>query len=111
MKKLSAFETKQALLHPIRINEISQYILNKFNQKTHRMQIGAKGFNAMFAVSSVDAAKLYYEAFKNLQKDKERPLKLLQFFHSLLMSYKMQLVILKMKHLNQVQWIQVQKSF
>ena len=79
-KKLSAFETKQALLHPIRINEISQYILNKFNQKTHRMQVGAKGFNAMFAVSSVDAAKLYYEAFKNLQKGKERPLKVATIF-------------------------------
>ena len=79
-KKLSAFETKQALLHPIRINEISQYILNNFNKKTHRMQIGAKGFNAMFAVSSVDAAKLYYEAFKNLQKDKERPLKVATIF-------------------------------
>ena len=79
-KKLSAFETKQALLHPIRINEISQYILNKFNQKTHRMQVGAKGFNAMFAVSSVDAAKLYYEAFKNLQKDKERSLKVATIF-------------------------------
>ncbi|MDD2887319.1 MAG: type I restriction endonuclease subunit R [Aliarcobacter sp.] len=79
-KKLSAFETKQALLHPIRINEISQYILNNFNKKTHRMQIGAKGFNAMFAVSSVDAAKLYYEAFKNLQKDKDRPLKVATIF-------------------------------
>ncbi|MGJ0495311.1 type I restriction endonuclease subunit R [Aliarcobacter cryaerophilus] len=79
-KKLSAFETKQALLHPVRINEISQYILKNFNQKTHRLQIGAKGFNAMFAVSSVDAAKLYYEAFKNLQKDKERPLKVATIF-------------------------------
>ena len=79
-KKLSAFENKQALLHPIRINEIAQYILNNFNQKTHRLQIGAKGFNAMFAVSSVDAAKLYYEAFKNLQKDKERPLKIATIF-------------------------------
>jgi type I restriction enzyme R subunit len=79
-KKLSAFETKQALLHPIRVKEISQYILNNFNQKTHRLQIGAKGFNAMFAVSSVDAAKLYYEAFKNLQKEKERPLKVATIF-------------------------------
>jgi type I restriction enzyme R subunit len=32
-KKLSAFETKQALLHPVRINEISQYILNNFKKK------------------------------------------------------------------------------
>ena len=79
-KKLSAFENKQALLHPIRINEITQYILNNFNQKTHRLQVGAKGFNAMFAVSSVDAAKLYYEAFKNLQKSKERPLKIATIF-------------------------------
>mgnify|MGYP000884187300 CR=1 FL=1 len=79
-KKLSAFENKQALLHPVRINEIAQYILNNFNQKTHRLQVGAKGFNAMFAVSSVDAAKLYYEAFKNLQKGKERPLKIATIF-------------------------------
>ena len=33
--------------------------------------MGAKGFNAMFAVSSVDAAKAYYEAFRELQKDTE----------------------------------------
>lgn len=79
-KKLSAFENRQALLHPERINEISQYILNNFNKKTHRLSAGAKGFNAMFAVSSVDAAKLYYEAFKRLQKDKERPLKVATIF-------------------------------
>ena len=79
-KKLSSFENRQALLHPKRINEISQYILNNFNKKTHRLQVGAKGFNAMFAVSSVDAAKLYYEAFKSLQKDKERPLKIATIF-------------------------------
>ncbi|MCF6245931.1 MAG: type I restriction endonuclease subunit R [Desulfobacula sp.] len=68
-KKLCAAENKQALLHPDRISEISQYILNNFRQKTHRLKTGAKGFNAMFAVSSVDAAKLYYEAFKNLQNE------------------------------------------
>lgn len=79
-KKLSSYENKQALLHPVRINEITQYILNNFSQKTHRMQVGAKGFNAMFAVSSVDAAKLYYEAFKNFQKNKEKPLKVATIF-------------------------------
>ncbi len=68
-KKLGAAKNKQALLHPDRINEISQYILNNFRQKTHRLKTGGKGFNAMFAVSSVDAAKLYYEAFKNLQNE------------------------------------------
>ncbi|ASF98761.1 DEAD/DEAH box helicase [Vibrio anguillarum] len=68
-QKLSASETKQAFLHPMRIREISQYILNHFNQKTHRAYSGAKGFNAMFAVSSVDAAKAYYEIFKTLQSE------------------------------------------
>ena len=67
-KKLSAAENKQALLHPDRIREISQYILTHYRQKTHRLQAAAKGFNAMFAVSSVDAAKLYYEALRDLQK-------------------------------------------
>ncbi|STW09677.1 putative type I restriction-modification enzyme R subunit [Klebsiella grimontii] len=79
-KKLSAAENRQALLHPIRIKEISQYILNNFRQKTHRLHAGAKGFNAMFAVSSVDAAKLYYESFKDLQKDSDKPLKIATIF-------------------------------
>ncbi|MCW7762233.1 type I restriction endonuclease subunit R [Photorhabdus luminescens] len=70
-KKLTAAENKQAFLHPVRIRAISQYILNSFRQKTHRLQAGGKGFNAMFAVSSVDAAKAYYEAFKHLQKETE----------------------------------------
>lgn len=79
-KKLSAAENRQALLHPIRIKEISQYILNNFRQKTHRLHAGAKGFNAMFAVSSVDAAKLYYESFKDFQKDTDKPLKIATIF-------------------------------
>ena len=79
-KKLSAAENKQALLHPDRIREITQYILNNFRQKTHRLQAGAKGFNAMFAVSSVDAAKLYYECFRELQKGSDKPLKVATIF-------------------------------
>ncbi len=79
-KKLTAAENKQALLHPDRIKEISQYILNNFRQKTHRLSANGKGFNAMFAVSSVDAAKLYYESIKNLQKESARPLKIATIF-------------------------------
>ncbi|WP_446890193.1 HsdR family type I site-specific deoxyribonuclease [Acinetobacter lwoffii] len=79
-KKLSAAENKQALLHPDRIQEITQYILNNYRQKTHRLQANAKGFNAMFAVSSVDAAKLYYESFKELQKGSDKPLKVATIF-------------------------------
>jgi type I restriction enzyme R subunit len=79
-KKLSAAESKKALLHPERIKEISQYILDNFRIKTHRNQGSNKGFNAMFAVSSVDAAKCYYEELKNLQKESDKPLKIATIF-------------------------------
>lgn len=79
-KKLKAAENKKALLHPDRIREISQYILNNFRQKTHRLQGGNRGFNAMFAVSSVDAAKLYYETLTKLQANNEKPLKIATIF-------------------------------
>lgn len=79
-KKLTAAENKQALLHPDRIRQISQYILNNFRQKTHRLQASSKGFNAMFAVSSVEAAKLYYEALNDLQKNNDKPLKIATIF-------------------------------
>ena len=79
-QKLSAAENKQALLHPARINEISQYILHNFRIKTHRNQSDSKGFNAMFAVSSVDAAKCYYEELNLLQRNSEKPLKIATIF-------------------------------
>ncbi len=77
---LSAAENRQILLHPRRIEEVSQYILNNFRQKTHRLKGGNKGFNAMFAVNSVDAAKLYYETFARLQADSDKPLKIATIF-------------------------------
>lgn len=80
LEKLSALESKQALLHPQRLREIAQYVLNNFAQKTHRFNATGKGFNAMFAVSSVDAAKQYYEIFKDLQSGMEKPLKIATIF-------------------------------
>ena len=84
-KKLTAAETTQALLQPARIHEISEYILRNFKQKTHRLGAYGKGFNAMFAVSSVEAAKLYYEAIRDLQKNESqkenfKPLKVATIF-------------------------------
>lgn len=82
-QRLTAAENRQALLHPDRIREITQYIQNNFRQKTHRLQAGNRGFNAMFAVSSVEAAKLYYESFMELQKHSQttqRPLKVATIF-------------------------------
>lgn len=80
LDKLSKAENKHSLLHPERIQEISQYILKNFRQKTHRLQSGSKGFNAMFAVSSVDAAKLYYQALNKLQTESDKPLKIATIF-------------------------------
>jgi type I restriction enzyme R subunit len=79
-QKLNAAENKHALQHPERIREISEYILKTYRQKTHRLQANNRGFNAMFAVSSVDAAKLYYETLNSLQKDSDRPLKIATIF-------------------------------
>ena len=79
-KKLTAAENKKALLHPKRIKEISQYILQNFRQKTHRTQGGNKGFNAMFAVNSIDAAKSYYETLNKLQANSDKPLKIATIF-------------------------------
>ena len=79
-EKLKDLENKM-FLHPERISEITNYILEKFDSKTYRnTQYTVKdkrinGFNAMFAVQSVDAAKMYYEEFKkqqaNLPEDKK----------------------------------------
>ncbi|MFC6804296.1 type I restriction endonuclease subunit R [Methylophaga thalassica] len=79
-QKLNAAENKEALLHPERIREIAEYILKSYRQKTHRLQPGARGFNAMFAVSTIDSAKLYYESLTQLQKDSEKPLKIATIF-------------------------------
>ena len=79
-KKLTALDKKKAFLHPNRIEEISQYLLNNFKQKTHRRGAGGKGFNAMFTVGSVDAAKMYYETLNNLQKENKNKLKIATIF-------------------------------
>jgi type I restriction enzyme R subunit len=44
------------------------------------LQATAKGFNAMFAVSSVDAAKCYYEELNKQQKESDKPLKIATIF-------------------------------
>lgn len=71
-KKLVKLENKM-LLHPERITEITKHILKVFDTKTHRNEFydlkhrRLNGFNAMFAVQSVEAAKLYYEEFERQQ--------------------------------------------
>ena len=72
-EKLKKLE-KKMLLHPERITEITKYVLKVFDTKTHRNEFydlkhrRLNGFNAMFAVQSVEAAKLYYEEFQKQQE-------------------------------------------
>lgn len=72
-KTLAKLENRM-LLHPERVTEITKHILNVFDTKTHRNGFydlkhrRLNGFNAMFAVQSVEAAKLYYEEFERQQR-------------------------------------------
>jgi type I restriction enzyme R subunit len=93
-KKVAAIDTEQALLAPERIRQIVAYTLEHFDQKTKRSsryehsvvtnvaeaarsrrQAEAvraskrvRGFNAIFATASIDAARRYYNQFR-MQQD------------------------------------------
>jgi type I restriction enzyme R subunit len=91
-------DRERALMAPQRLQNIVRYILEKFNKKTYRndksyehsilkdvekvvsardrskveeikQKIRVSGFNSIFAVSSIDAAKLYYDEFKTQQTE------------------------------------------
>ena len=86
-KKLKELE-KRMLLHPERISKVVEYILKVYNTKTHRneyyniKQKRLNGFNAIFAVQSVEAAKLYYEEFQKQQENfpEEKRLKVMTIY-------------------------------
>jgi len=77
---LSGADYRKALLHPERIREVTAHILDRYPQKTHRTLGSREGFNAMFAVSSVEAAKLYYEELKRQQAGRAHPLRVATIF-------------------------------
>jgi type I restriction enzyme R subunit len=92
-KQVSAIDTERALLDAERLRQVVAYTLDHFDQKTKRSHgydysvvanvadvIGSrnkvaelkqasrvKGFNAIFATASIDAAKRYYLEFKKQQ--------------------------------------------
>ena len=96
-------DREKALMAPQRISLITQYILEHFAQKTKRndqtfvfsrlenveavatakdrkriheitQKVRMRGFNSIFAVSSIEAARLYYEEFKR-QREASPPAK------------------------------------
>ncbi|MHB1010106.1 MAG: type I restriction endonuclease subunit R [Propionibacteriaceae bacterium] len=94
-KKVPAIDTERALLAPQRISEIVSYTLEHFDQKTKRSSgylhsavvnvadvitsnrlveevkqaKRVRGFNAIFATASIDAARRYYNHFALQQRD------------------------------------------
>lgn len=97
-EQIKAIDREKALLEPRRIAEIVKYIREHFSQKTKRNResfnfnvltnvqevVSAKkrneiekkkqsvrmtGFNSIFAVSSIEAAKLYYMEFRKQMKE------------------------------------------
>ena len=93
-KKVSAIDTERALLDSRRIAEVVGYTLEHFDQKTRRtsgyvytlisnvsdvaagrnrveevkVASRVKGFNALFATASIEAAKRYYTEFAKQQQ-------------------------------------------
>ncbi|MEU4652278.1 type I restriction endonuclease subunit R [Nocardia fluminea] len=94
-KQVSAIDREKALLDPRRISEVTAYILEHFDQKTKRQtsyehsvvtnvtestrtrrqaealkeRKRVRGFNALFATASIDAAQRYYQQFKVQQEE------------------------------------------
>ena len=68
-------DREAALAAPQRIENVVGYIRKHFNQKTRRSkryklrERSLRGFNSMFAVSSIDAARKYYSEFRRQQQD------------------------------------------
>jgi type I restriction enzyme R subunit len=74
-KQVSAIDAERALLDSHRIDLVTAYIIEHFDQKTKRNErytINGRrlsGFNSIMAVSSIAAAKLYYDAFRRHTHD------------------------------------------
>ncbi len=74
-KQVRSIDTERALLSNERVSKVVEYVLEHFDQKTRRNETYSlhdkrvSGFNSIFATQSIDAAKRYYLAFKEAQKD------------------------------------------
>lgn len=69
-EQVSNIDREKVLRDPRRVSNIVKYILEHFNQKTKRNECykhkdrAINGFNSIFAVPSIEMAKIYYHEFK-----------------------------------------------
>jgi type I restriction enzyme R subunit len=74
-EKVWNIDREKALASPERIRNIVTYIIEHFDQKTKRNSFyklrerRLAGFNSIFAVASIEAAKIYYAEFKRQLND------------------------------------------
>ena len=74
-EEVENIDREKALMSPVRIRKIVDYVLAHYDQKTKRNAVYTlkdkrrQGFNSIFCCASVPAAKSYYEAFKAAQAD------------------------------------------
>jgi type I restriction enzyme R subunit len=94
-KQVSSIDTERVLLAPERVSDVVGYTLEHFDQKTRReagyehsvvtnvadatrtrrqaeavrQRKRVRGFNALFATASIDAARSYYAEFQRQQQD------------------------------------------
>ncbi len=72
-EEVPSIDREKALMSPVRIRKIVEYVLEHYDQKTKRNSVYTlkdkrrQGFNSIFCCASVPAAKAYYEAFKAAQ--------------------------------------------
>ena len=84
--QVPAIDTERILLAPERIAGVTRYILDHFDQKTKRGHAYAfkgrrvDGFNSLFAVASIDAAKRYYAEFRRQLAETGRLLRVATIF-------------------------------
>ncbi|WP_210503030.1 type I restriction endonuclease subunit R [Nocardioides xinjiangensis] len=77
-KEVEAIDTDEVLMHPDRISGVVGYILDNFDAKTKRTagytlsDKRVRGFNSMFAVSSIPALRLYYDEFAKQQAQRQQ---------------------------------------
>lgn len=83
---VEGIDTEEALLAPARIEQVSRYVLDHFDQATKRggksftikyedgsgraTSRSVRGFNAILATQSIPFAKAYYAKIQELQKEK-----------------------------------------
>lgn len=86
-------KAEEALRSPERIKTVVRYMLDHYDQKTKRNETyklkdkRVSGFNSILATASIDAAKVYYNAFsteqaERLHRDGLEPLKVATIFSS-----------------------------